>query len=279
MKLEIRGLTKNYKDITAVNKVNMTLTQGVWGLMGSNGSGKTTLIRMVVGNLKPTEGKVLYNDKEIFKKTNDDLEYKNILGYLPQDFGCSNSFRVLSFLEYVSALKGINKKVYNERVYEILEYLNLTRYKNKKINQLSGGTKRRVGIAQAILNDPKILILDEPTAGLDPEERIRLRSIISDLSKDKIIIISSHIIPDIEAMSQNVILLKKGQIVEMGNTLDIILSIKDLVWGEEFRGPEFDSIKDNINIVNTRITDNGNIYVRYISNDGISQSSKKEKET
>lgn len=279
MKLELKGLTKNYKDIVAVNDVNISLTQGVWGLMGANGAGKTTLIRMMVGNLKPTSGHILYNGNEIFSKGNDDLAYKNVLGYLPQEFGCSNSFKVLSFLEYIAALKGISKKTYNDRVYEILDYLNLTKYKNKKINQLSGGTKRRVGIAQALLNNPKILILDEPTSGLDPEERIKLRNILSDLSKDKIILVSTHIIPDIEAMAQYSILYKGGQIIESGNTFDIITMVRGLVWSQEFSSKEFETIKGKINIVNTKISDNGNINVRYISDTKISEESRKEKET
>lgn len=279
MKLELRGLTKNYNDIVAVNDVNISLTQGVWGLMGANGAGKTTLIRMMVGNLKPTSGHILYNGNEIFSKSNDDLAYKNILGYLPQEFGCSNSFKVLSFLEYIAALKGISKKTYNDRVYEILDYLNLTKYKNKKINQLSGGTKRRVGIAQALLNNPKILILDEPTSGLDPEERIKLRNILSDLSKDKIILVSTHIIPDIEAMAQYSILYKGGQIIESGNTFDIITMVRGLVWSQEFSSKEFETIKSKINIVNTKISNNGNINVRYISDTRISEESRKEKET
>lgn len=279
MKLELKGLTKNYKDIVAVNDVNITLTQGVWGLMGANGSGKTTLIRMMVGNLKPTLGHVLYNDRKIFNRNNDDLEYKDTLGYLPQDFGCSNSFKVLSFLEYVAALKGISKKAYNDRVYQILDYLNLTKYKNKKVNQLSGGTKRRVGIAQALLNNPKILILDEPTSGLDPEERIKLRNILSDLSKDKIILVSTHIIPDIEAMAQYSILCKSGQIIESGNTSNIVTTLRGLVWSQEFSGKEFETIKSKINIVSTKISENGNVNVRYISDAKISEKSRAEKET
>lgn len=279
MRLELKGLTKKYKDIVAVNDVNITLTQGIWGLMGANGAGKTTLIRMMIGNLKPTSGHVSYNEREIFNKDGDDLEYKNVLGYLPQEFGFSNSFKVFSFLEYVAALKGISKKEYNDRVYDILDYLNLTKYKNKKINQLSGGTKRRVGIAQALLNNPKIIILDEPTSGLDPEERIKLRNILSDLSKDKIILVSTHIIPDIEAMAQYSILYKDGQIIESGKTSDIVTIVKDLVWSQEFSGKQFEDIKGKINIVSTKISDNGNVNVRYISNTKISEESRKEKET
>ena len=195
MNLQIVNVTKEFKDKKAVDKVNLTLTPGVWGLLGANGAGKTTLMRMITDIMSPSSGVIKYNGKDIKKlgKT-----YREILGFLPQEFGCSSEFSVVNYLEYVAAYKGIEKKVAREKINELLDMLTLSDVKKKKIVKLSGGMRRRVGIAQAMLNNPEILILDEPTAGLDPGERIRFRNFISEFAQDRIVLISTHIVSDIE---------------------------------------------------------------------------------
>ena len=182
MKLEICDVSKQYKDKCAVDHANLTLTPGVWGLLGANGAGKTTLMRMIAGIMKPTGGEIRYDGIEI-----DTLgeKYRDIFGYLPQEFGFYPGFSVQDYLEYMAALKGIGKKETKEKIQELLEIVSLTDVRKKKIVKLSGGMKRRVGIAQALLNDPKVLILDEPTSGLDPGERMRFRNLLSEVRKEQ----------------------------------------------------------------------------------------------
>ena len=195
MELCINNLTKQFKDKLAVDHVSLTITPGVWGLLGANGAGKTTLMRMAAGLLLPTEGTVTYDGVPI-----DVLgkSYRDIFGYLPQEFGFYPEFTVYDYLDYVAALKGLSRKKAKEKIDRLLEIFTLADVKKKKITKLSGGMKRRVGIAQALLNDPKVLILDEPTSGLDPGERVRLRNLLSEFASDKIVLISTHIVSDVE---------------------------------------------------------------------------------
>ena len=195
MKLELDGLTKEFGDFTAVNHINLTMTNGVYGLLGVNGAGKTTLMRMLCTLLKPTSGTICCNGKDIFSM---DSEYRKLLGYLPQDFGFYPEFTVEDYLLYIGALKGIRPIVAKKRVKELIAKVGLSKVAHKKMKKLSGGMKRRAGIAQAMLNNPKILILDEPTAGLDPNERIRFRNLISELSEDRLVLLSTHIVSDFE---------------------------------------------------------------------------------
>ena len=190
MKLEFDDLTKEFGDFTAVNHINLTMTNGVYGLLGVNGAGKTTLMRMLCTLLKPTSGTICCNGKDIF---NMDSEYRKLLGYLPQDFGFYPEFTVEDYLLYIAALKGIRPVVAKKRVKELISKVGLSKAAHKKMKKLSGGMKRRAGIAQAMLNNPKILILDEPTAGLDPNERIRFRNLISELSEDRLVLLSTQI--------------------------------------------------------------------------------------
>lgn len=227
MKLELDGLTKEFGDFTAVNHINLTMTNGVYGLLGVNGAGKTTLMRMLCTLLKPTSGTICCNGKDIF---NMDSEYRKLLGYLPQDFGFYPEFTVEDYLLYIAALKGIRPVVAKKRVKELISKVGLSKAAHKKMKKLSGGMKRRAGIAQAMLNNPKILILDEPTAGLDPNERIRFRNLISELSEDRLVLLSTHIVSDIEYIANEIWLMKDGEILHKGSIDELINSMTETVW-------------------------------------------------
>ena len=227
MKLELDGLTKEFGDFTAVNHINLTMTNGVYGLLGVNGAGKTTLMRMLCTLLKPTSGTICCNGKDIF---NMDSEYRKLLGYLPQDFGFYPEFTVEDYLLYIAALKGIRPIVAKKRVKELIAKVGLSKAAHKKMKKLSGGMKRRAGIAQAMLNNPKILILDEPTAGLDPNERIRFRNLISELSEDRLVLLSTHIVSDIEYIANEIWLMKDGEILHKGSVDELINSMPEAVW-------------------------------------------------
>lgn len=227
MKLEMNNLTKEFGDFTAVNHMNLTMTNGVYGLLGVNGAGKTTLMRMICTLLPPTSGSITCNGKDIFKMGGD---YRKLLGYLPQDFGFFPEFSVQDYLLYVAALKGLRPTVAKKRVKELIAKVGLTKAANKKLKKLSGGMVRRAGIAQAMLNDPKILILDEPTAGLDPTERIRFRNLISELSEDRLVLLSTHIVSDIEYIANEIWLMKDGELVHQGTADDLITSMPEKVW-------------------------------------------------
>ena len=227
MKLELDGLTKEFGDFTAVNHINLTMTNGVYGLLGVNGAGKTTLMRMLCTLLKPTSGTICSNGKDIFSM---DSEYRKLLGYLPQDFGFYPEFTVEDYLLYIAALKGIRPVVAKKRVKELIAKVGLSKAAHKKMKKLSGGMKRRAGIAQAMLNDPKILILDEPTAGLDPNERIRFRNLISELSEDRLVLLSTHIVSDIEYIANEIWLMKDGEILHKGSIDELINSMTETVW-------------------------------------------------
>ena len=227
MKLEFDDLTKEFGDFTAVNHINLTMTNGVYGLLGVNGAGKTTLMRMLCTLLKPTSGTICCNGKDIF---NMDSEYRKLLGYLPQDFGFYPEFTVEDYLLYIAALKGIRPVVAKKRVKELISKVGLSKAAHKKMKKLSGGMKRRAGIAQAMLNNPKILILDEPTAGLDPNERIRFRNLISELSEDRLVLLSTHIVSDIEYIANEIWLMKDGEILHKGSIDELINSMTETVW-------------------------------------------------
>ena len=227
MILELDGLTKEFGDFTAVNHINLTMTNGVYGLLGVNGAGKTTLMRMLCTLLKPTSGTICCNGKDIF---NMDSEYRKLLGYLPQDFGFYPEFTVEDYLLYIAALKGIRPVVAKKRVKELISKVGLSKAAHKKMKKLSGGMKRRAGIAQAMLNNPKILILDEPTAGLDPNERIRFRNLISELSEDRLVLLSTHIVSDIEYIANEIWLMKDGEVLHKGSIEELINSMTETVW-------------------------------------------------
>ena len=230
MELQMVNVTRKFGEFCAVDNLNLTINSGVYGLLGVNGAGKTTLMRMICTLLPPTSGQILCDGKDIFQM---DGEYRNLLGYLPQEFGFYPDFTVKDYLMYIASLKGIRPMVAGKRVKELLDQVGLTKAANKKMKKLSGGMKRRAGIAQAMLNNPKILILDEPTAGLDPSERVRFRNLISELSKERIVILSTHIVSDIEYIANEIWLMKEGQIVQQGNLDDMLASMQDNVYACE----------------------------------------------
>lgn len=227
MELKMIKLTKQFGDFTAVDHMNLTMTNGVYGLLGVNGAGKTTLMRMICTLLQPTSGKITCNGKDILKMG---AEYRKLLGYLPQDFGFYPEFTVRDYLLYIAALKGIRPAVAKKRVKELIAKVGLSKSANKKMKKLSGGMKRRAGIAQAMLNDPKILILDEPTAGLDPNERIRFRNLISELSEDRLVLLSTHIVSDVEYIANDIWLMKDGRLLHQGTADKLIQSMDESVW-------------------------------------------------
>lgn len=238
MELSIDRLTKHYGSKIAVDCVSATLKPGVYGLLGANGAGKTTLMRMLCAILESTSGEVFLNGKDIVAMGAD---YRNVLGYLPQDFGYYPGYTAMEFLLYISALKGIPKNIAKKRAAELLEEVGLGEAANQKVKTFSGGMKQRVGIAQALLNNPEILILDEPTAGLDPKERVRFRNLLSDCAGDKIIVLSTHIVSDIEAVADEVLLMKKGKFVLQGSVPDLIKKAEGKVW--ELAVPQEDTRK------------------------------------
>ena len=225
--LKLMDVQKKYKDKEAVRKFNYTFTNGVYGLLGENGAGKTTLMRLICGVLQPTGGSIYCDNIEIDSMG---AEYRRLLGYLPQDFGYYPNYTAVEFLMYIAALKGIPKNVAKKRVTELLEVVDLSHVANKKVKTFSGGMKQRVGIAQALLNNPKILILDEPTAGLDPKERVRFRNLLSEYAGDKIVILSTHIVSDIEAIADEVLLMKKGKFILQGTVPELIHKANGKVW-------------------------------------------------
>lgn len=211
MELVIDRLSKQYKNRIAVDRISIKLQKGVHGLLGANGAGKTTLMRMICGILKPTSGTITLDGMDVSEEA-----YRSVLGYLPQDFGYYPEFHATDFLLYIAALKGIPKAMAKKKAKELLELVSLQDVSRKKIKTFSGGMKQRLGIAQALLNEPKLLILDEPTAGLDPKERVRFRNLIEILGRENIVLLSTHIVSDIEQIADNVLMMKDGQLIFQG---------------------------------------------------------------
>lgn len=216
MELCIDRLTIQYENKIAVDRVSLQLTNGVYGLLGANGAGKTTFMRMLCGILKPTSGTVTFDGMDVSSE-----EYRAELGYLPQDFGYYPDFNGMDFLLYMASLKGLTKTEAKRKSKKLLELVSLSDVAKKKIATYSGGMKQRLGIAQALLNDPKIIILDEPTAGLDPKERVRFRNLIKELGTESIVLLSTHIVSDIEHIADTVLMMKAGQIVFNGSADEI----------------------------------------------------------
>ena len=222
MELVIDRLTKQYKNKIAVDRVSITLSPGVYGLLGANGAGKTTLMRMICGILKPTGGTVTFQGIPASSE-----EFKDMLGYLPQDFGYYPDFTGMDFLMYMALLKGINKTAARKRCKELLDLVGLSGMEKKKIKTYSGGMKQRLGIAQAILNRPRLLVLDEPTAGLDPKERVRFRNLIAELGKENIVLLSTHIVSDVEKIADRILMMKEGQLIFNGTFAAIGETLED----------------------------------------------------
>ena len=227
MELSLNNLTKKYGTVTAVRNLNYTMTGGVYGLLGVNGAGKTTLMRMICTLIQPSQGNITCDGKDIYEMGES---YRGLLGYLPQDFGYYPDLTVSDYLMYIASIKGLRQAVAKNRTKLLLDQVGLNKSSKVKMRNLSGGMLRRVGIAQAMLNDPKILILDEPTAGLDPNERIRFRNLISELSGNRLVLLSTHIVSDVEFIANEIILMNKGELFFTGTAEDVISSIKSEVW-------------------------------------------------
>ena len=225
MELTVDRLSKLYKNKIAVDRVSLRLHEGVYGLLGENGAGKTSLIRMVCGVLKPSSGSISFNGLDV-----GDEEYRALLGYLPQDFGYYPEFSAQDFMYYMASLKGLTKPAARAKTRELLELVSLSDVAKKKIRTFSGGMKQRLGIAQTLLNDPKLLVLDEPTAGLDPKERIRFRNLIARLGQNRIVLLSTHIVSDVEHIAGTILLMKKGKMLHQGSLEDITQVIRGKVY-------------------------------------------------
>lgn len=259
--LVAENLSKNFKDKKAVREVSFKLSHGVYGLLGENGAGKTTLMRMICGILKESDGRVLCDGVEIERMGAD---YRRLLGYLPQDFGFYPDYTAERFLLYMAALKALPADYAKQRVEELLELVSLTDVRKKKLKSFSGGMLKRVGIAQALLNNPEILVLDEPTSGLDPKERVRFRNIISSLSKDRIVLLSTHIVSDIEYIADQIIMMKQGRVAAQGTIEEIVRPALSCVWECSVQGNEADAM--NLNYVISNLKNEGNfVKLRIVS--------------
>ena len=261
--LEIKGLTKKYKDKLALDNFTYTFEKGVYGLLGPNGAGKSTLMNILVDGIKKSGGDIRYNGENITKLG---YKYRDIIGYVPQQQGMYDSFTAEEFLNYIANLKGINKKEIYDKVTEMLEFVNLENVRKKKLGGFSGGMKQRILIAQALINDPDILILDEPTAGLDPNERIRIRNLIAQISINKIVIIATHIVSDIEFIANKIIMLSAGKIIKNGSPSELLSEIDGYVFEEMIE-------KCNVEMYNQKYLVSGlmagaqQVKIRYICNE------------
>lgn len=267
----IKGLSKSYdgkKD--ALNSLDLVIPNGMFGILGRNGSGKSTLMNIIATILQPSKGTVTINGIEI----KNSQKIRQMIGYLPQDFDFYPNMKVSEVLYYLGFLSKINQKDFDKYVDLILRKVNLIDYKNKKVKSLSGGMKKRLGMAQAILHDPKVIIVDEPTAGLDPEERVRLRNLLSDLAENKIVIISTHIVSDIESTCNRIAILDKGSLVYKGDIPSLIQQSDDHIYEINLSPSELESFRENdLFITKTQEIDN-KLKVRFISETKVANAKK-----
>ncbi len=223
MKLEIKGLSKKYGDFQALKALNVEFTEGIYGILGPNGAGKSTFMNLLTDNLKRTAGEICLDGKEILSLGK---EYRAKLGYMPQQQGFYEQFSAMEFLRYIGKLKGLKGRKLNGQIEELLTKVNLYEIRHSPMSSLSGGMRQRVLLAQALLGKPEIVIMDEPTAGLDPKERINIRNIVAEISKDKIVFIATHVVSDIECIASKVLLLKKGELIRMESPAGLIASVR-----------------------------------------------------
>lgn len=222
LELKIEGLTKKYGEKTALKDFSYTFSSGIYGILGANGAGKSTLMNLITDNVKRTEGKILWEGTDILELGK---KFRSLVGYMPQQQGMYPEYSAVGFLRYIASVKEIPRKAANEQIGQLLEVVNLKDAAHKKLGGFSGGMKQRVLLAQALLGSPMVLILDEPTAGLDPKERLRLRNYINDLSENRIVFLTTHIVSDIESIAEDVLLMKDGQLVTHGAPADLIASV------------------------------------------------------
>ncbi|MGU8345240.1 ATP-binding cassette domain-containing protein [Clostridium perfringens] len=259
--LVVNNVSKKYGSFYALKDINLEFNNGVYALLAPNGAGKTTLIKLLTTLIFPTSGEILYKGTDIVSL---DGEYRDIIGYLPQDFGYYRNYTPRKFLLYLAALKGIKKEDAVEKVKEVLKVVSLENVENKKMKGFSGGMIQRVGIAQALLNDPKILILDEPTAGLDPKERVRFRNLLSDLSRDRIVIISTHIVSDIEFISNEVIMIKDHKVLYKDSIENICSTLDGMVYETSMTFEESKEFRKKYILLSEK-QDGGIMKARFIS--------------
>lgn len=262
MNLSINNVTKEYDQVSTLKNISLNLQPGVYGLLGANGAGKTTLFRIICGLLQPTHGQIEYNGERINGQSED---FRNDLGFLPQDFRYYPNFSGLKFMLYVAALKGLNRSYAKERCHELLDLVGLGEVKNKKVKSYSGGMKQRLGIAQAMINDPKVLILDEPTVGLDPKERVRFRNLISSFSNEKIVILSTHIVSDVEYIADEILVLKKGILENRGTAQQLMREILGSVWECVVSEAEVREMTTQYTVSNQKHGENGGVILRVVS--------------
>ena len=223
MELTVENLTKKYGEKVALREFSYTFTPGIYGILGANGAGKSTLMNLITDNVKRTQGQILWDGTDILKLG---ASFRKLLGYMPQQQGMYNDFSARAFLRYMADVKGLKRKDAKAQIEQLLELVNLKDVAHKKLGGFSGGMRQRVLLAQALLGEPQILILDEPTAGLDPKERLRLRQYIADLAQNRIVFLTTHIVSDIESIATDVLLMKDGQLVRHGTPEELIASVR-----------------------------------------------------
>ncbi len=226
MKLELIGLTKKYGSFTALDRVNITFTEGIYGILGANGAGKSTMMNLLTDNLSRTQGQILFNGTDILQLGRN---FRRVLGYMPQQQGCYDHMTAQTFLSYMADLKGVPKRRARAEIDRLLAVTNLRSARHRKLGGFSGGMKQRVLLAQALLGNPKVVILDEPTAGLDPKERIRIRNFISSMSRRRIILLATHIVSDIESIADQILMMKRGRVVGLATPAQLVESVADKV--------------------------------------------------
>ena len=271
MELTLQNITKKYERVLVLNDISLTLKPGIYGLLGANGAGKTTLFRIICRLMEPTHGSIKFNGKNVNQQAE---AYRTNLGFLPQDFSYYQDFTGMRFMLYIAALKGLNNTVAKKRSLELLKQVGLEEMKDIKIRKYSGGMKQRLGIAQAMLNNPQILILDEPTVGLDPKERVKFRKLISSFANNKIVILSTHIVADVEYIADEIIVLKKGMILNKGTTDILLKEIQNHVWECFVNMDQINLFEDKFIVSNRKYTENGAV-LRIVSTNQPALNAKK----
>ena len=264
MELTLDRLTKQFGSKIAVDRVSATLTPGVTGLLGANGAGKTTLMRMVCDVLRPTSGQVLLDGQDTVEMGDD---YRALLGYLPQDFGCYPDFSALDFMRYMATLKGFGNRDGRARSMQLLEEVGLADEARRKVKTFSGGMKQRLGIAQAMLNDPAILVLDEPTAGLDPKERVHFRNLIAGFAQNKIVILSTHIVSDVEFIANRILVMRQGAFVLDGSPERVVVQAAGKVWECHVDAHRAEEMASGMTVANVRYATDGHAVVRVVADE------------